>query len=439
MRFTSLADWLGWLEQSHPKEIDLGLDRIRQVAARLDLLAHHAKVITVAGTNGKGSCVTATAGLLHAANFNVGVYTSPHLLHYAERIQINGKPVVDELICAAFEKIADACEASVNDPAKISLTYFEYGTLAALDIFKQQDVDYMVLEVGLGGRLDAVNILDADIAVITSIAIDHQDWLGDNREVIGREKAGILREQQVFVCADQNPPQTILDLAKQLKTNAHFIEHDFAFNAQGQSWLWHGKTATGEDVHLPAMRAPHLPLPSMAAALQVIQLLNIELAPEQIEQALLNLTLAGRFQKLVYQGREFILDVAHNPAATEYFAKRLVADPVVGKTFAIAAMMSDKDRIASLANLVGLVDEWFLLDLTHIPRAASTQALTENLLSLNAKVKHSGGISQLMSDVLAQAQSQDRILVFGSFFTVAAALDFLLLLPADSQASRGSL
>ncbi len=435
MRFTSLADWLGWLEQSHPKEIDLGLDRIRQVAARLNLLKPNAKVVTVAGTNGKGSCVTATAGLLQAANFNVGIYTSPHLLHYAERIQINGKPVADKLVCAAFEKIADACTASENIPA-ISLTYFEYGTLAALEIFKQNNVDYMVLEVGLGGRLDAVNIIDADVAIITSIAIDHQDWLGDNSEVIGREKAGILREQQVFVCADPNPPQSILDLAQQLKTNAHFIGHEFSFSTQGQSWLWHGRSATGDDVHLPAMRAPHLPLPSMAAALQAVELFSIELAPELIEKTLLNLTLAGRFQKLVYQEREFILDVAHNPAATEYFSKRLAAEPIAGKTFAIVAMMSDKDRVASLANLVGIVDEWFVLDLGNIPRAASIEALTENLVSLNATVKQSGDIHQLIANLLTQAQPQDRILVFGSFFTVAAALGFLLA--SDSPASRGS-
>lgn len=441
MRFSSLADWLGWLEQSHPKEIDLGLDRIRQVAERLDLLKPRAKVITVAGTNGKGSCVTATAGLLQAAGFSAGVYTSPHLLHYAERIQINGKPVADELICAAFEIIADACSSSADagglsaeGSAEISLTYFEYGTLAALVIFKQQDVDYMVLEVGLGGRLDAVNIIDADVAVITSIAIDHQDWLGDNREDIGREKAGILREQQSFVCADPNPPQTILALAKQLNTNAHFIEHDFSFGVQGQSWLWHGKTATGDDVHLPSMRAPHLPLPSMAAALQAMQLLNIELTAEQIEQCLLNLVLAGRFQKLVFQGREFILDVAHNPAATEYFAKRLRAEPVAGKTFAIVAMMSDKDRSASLANLACLVNEWYLLDLADVPRAATPMALAENLAVFNLQAKATGDIQNLMREILTHAQPQDRILVFGSFFTVAAALAYM---QADSQVSRG--
>jgi dihydrofolate synthase/folylpolyglutamate synthase len=427
MRFSSLAEWLGWLEQSHPKEIDLGLARIRQVAERLDLLKPRAKVITVAGTNGKGSCVTAAASLLHAAKFSVGVYTSPHLLHYAERIQVNGKPVADDLICAAFEIIADAA-------AEISLTYFEYGTLAALVIFKQQDVDFIVLEVGLGGRLDAVNIIDADIAVITSIAIDHQDWLGDNREVIGREKAGILREQQLFVCADQNPPQSILDLSSGLKTKAYFIDREFSFNQHEKNWQWQGKMANGDPTQLTEMRAPHLPLPSLAAALQVIQLLKIELTPEQIEYALLNINLAGRFQKLVYQGREFILDVAHNPAATEYFAKRLGADRVTGKTFAIVAMMSDKDRIASLANLVGLVDEWLLLDLKNIPRAATIAALTENLLSLDAHVTQSGDIGALINELLVKTQAQDRILVFGSFFTVAAALAYL---QADSHASRG--
>lgn len=433
MRFTSLADWLGWLEQSHPKEIDLGLDRIRQVAARLDLLSPMAKVVTVAGTNGKGSCVTATAGLLRAANFNVGVYTSPHLLHYAERIQINGVPVADELICAAFEKIADACTVSEKFSA-ISLTYFEYGTLAALEIFKQQGVDYMVLEVGLGGRLDAVNIIDADVAVITSIAIDHQDWLGDNREVIGREKAGILREQQQFVCADPNPPQSIIAIAEQLQSKAYFIGRDFSFAVNQQEWQWQGKSVQGNRIELPVMRSPHLPLPSMAAALQVIHLLSIELPLERIESALLDLVLAGRFQKLIYQGRQFILDVAHNPAATEYFAGRLVQDAVKGKTFAIVAMMSDKDRSASLANLIALVDEWFVLDLSDIPRAASPQVLAENLLSLGATVTSAGDISGLMTSILTRAKTEDRILIFGSFFTVAAALAYM---QADQQVSRG--
>ncbi|MET0355272.1 MAG: bifunctional tetrahydrofolate synthase/dihydrofolate synthase [Cellvibrio sp.] len=429
MKFPSLAAWLEWLEQSHPKEIDLGLDRIRPVAERLDLLEPRAKVVTVAGTNGKGSCVTATATLLRAANFFVGTYTSPHLLHYAERIQINGKPVSDELICAAFEEIADAANG-------VSLTYFEYGTLAALLIFKQQDVDFMVLEVGLGGRLDAVNIIDADIAVITSIAIDHQEWLGDNRELIGSEKAGILRQQQLFVCADENPPQTIVDVAESLDTKSYFIGRDFSLELQENKWQWQGRNIRGELVNLTDMRVPHLPLPSMAAAIQVILLLGINLNPQKIETRLLNINLAGRFQKLVYKEREFILDVAHNPAATEYFSKRLIADPAKeqSNTFAIVAMMSDKDRVASLANLVSLVDHWLLLDLENISRATTVAALTEDLLSLGAQVSQSGDINSLIEAALEQAQPQDRILVFGSFFTVAAALSYL---QADPLISRG--
>jgi len=425
--------WLGWLEQSHPKEIDLGLDRIRLVAERLDLLKPRSKVVTVAGTNGKGSCVTATASLLHAAKFSVGTYTSPHLLHYAERIQINGKSVADELICDAFEKIANACGLNESS-TEISLTYFEYGTLAALVIFKQQNVEFIVLEVGLGGRLDAVNIIDANVAVITSIAIDHQEWLGDNREVIGREKAGILREQQLFVCADENPPQTILGLAKELNTKSYLIGRDFSFYQHDNRWTWQGKDHRSNVLSLPEMRAPHLPLPSMAAALQVIQLLNVELSFHHIETALLNINLAGRFQKVIYKGREFILDVAHNPAATEYFSKRLIADPAQGETFAIVAMMSDKDRVASLANLTSKVDHWFLLDLKKIPRAATVAALTQDLLSLGAQVSQSGDINTLIEVALAKAQPQDRILVFGSFFTVAAALSYL---QADTHISRG--
>ena len=427
MKFSSLSAWLGWLEQSHPKEIDLGLDRIRLVAQRLDLLQPHAKVVTVAGTNGKGSCVTATASLLHAAQFSVGIYTSPHLLHYAERIQINGKPVEDELICAAFEEIYLAA-------AEISLTYFEYGTLAALLIFKQQNVDFIVLEVGLGGRLDAVNIIDAEVAVITSIAIDHQEWLGDNREVIGREKAAILRKRQLFVCADENPPQTIQDIATQLNTKSYFIGRDFSFQLHDNKWQWQGTDQAGEVLNLPDMRAPHLPLPSMAAALQVIQLFDIELSSKHIEATLSGINLAGRFQKLVYKDREFILDVAHNPAATDYFAKRLIADPAQGKTFAIVAMMSDKDRVASLGNLIPLVDHWLLLDLKANPRATTIAALTQDLLSLGAQVSQSGDINTLIEAALAKTQPQDRILVFGSFFTVAAALSYL---QTDTHISRG--
>jgi dihydrofolate synthase / folylpolyglutamate synthase len=427
MRHASLTDWLGWLEQSHPKEIDLGLTRIRQVAEDLQLLNPVAKTIIVAGTNGKGSCVAACAALLQSANYSVGSYTSPHLLHYAERIQINGKSVSDLDICNAFEKIAIAA-----DSAAISLTYFEYGTLAALEIFKQHNVDFMVLEVGLGGRLDAINIINADVAIITSIALDHQAWLGDTRELIGREKAGILRAHKVFICADENPPQSILDKAAELQTQSYLLGRDFSYGIDAKKWNWQGKNNEGNIVRFSDVSAPHLPLPSMAAALQAIYLLDIKLDPAVIETTLAKLSLAGRFQKIIFRDREFILDVAHNPAATEYFARRLGDEPCAGKTHAIVAMMADKDCAASLANLVALVDTWYLLDLTNIPRAATPQVLTEKLVALDVKVKafnnnpgYSGDISVIMRTLLDASDAGDRVIVFGSFYTVAAALFYL--------------
>ncbi|MES2825501.1 MAG: bifunctional tetrahydrofolate synthase/dihydrofolate synthase [Pseudomonadota bacterium] len=427
MRHASLADWLGWLEQSHPKEIDLGLTRIRQVAERLQLLNPAAKTIIVAGTNGKGSCVAACAALLQSAHYSVGIYTSPHLLHYAERIQVNGKAVSDVEICNAFEKIAVAA-----DVAAISLTYFEYGTLAALEIFKQRNVDFMVLEVGLGGRLDAINIIDADVAIITSIALDHQAWLGDTRELIGREKAGILRAHKIFICADESPPQSILAVAAELKTHTYLLGRDFSYGVDAKKWQWQGKSNQGDIVSFSDLAAPHLPLPSVVAALQAIYLLDIKLDLAVIETTLASLTLAGRFQKIIFRNREFILDVAHNPAATEYFARRLENEPCAGKTHAIVAMMADKDCAASLANLVGLVDTWYLLDLTNIPRAATPKALTEKLMALDLKVKaldnnagYNGDINAIMHRLLNASDAGDRVIVFGSFYTVAAALFYL--------------
>ncbi len=437
MRYTSLAEWLGWLEQSHPTEIDLGLTRIRQVAERLQLLNPLAKTITVAGTNGKGSCVTACAALLQSAHYSAGIYTSPHLLHYAERIQVNGKPVSDVEICNAFEKIAIAADA-----VDISLTYFEYGTLAALEIFKQHRVDFMVLEVGLGGRLDAINIIDADIAIITSIALDHQAWLGDTRELIGREKAGILRAHQIFICADENPPQSIIDIGVELQTQSYFIGRDFSYQLAAKKWCWQVKNIHDNTVSLSDVSAPHLPLPSMAAALQAIYLLDIKLPFVVIEATLGELRLAGRFQKIIYQHREFILDVAHNPAATEYLTRRLMAEPCTGKTHAIVAMMADKDCAASLANLMNLVDSWYLLDLTHIPRAATPGVLAENLTRLNIEAhalsnqvlsshvlnnndQCKGDINAIMTTLLDASEAGDRVVVFGSFYTVAAVLSYL--------------
>lgn len=433
MPFDSLPAWLHWLEQCHPREIDLGLDRIKRVAAQLDLLSPSATVITVAGTNGKGSCVTATAALLRAAGHSVGVYTSPHLLNYNERIVVDGKPVSDDDICVAFAAIYSACQqARTDNNEAISLTYFEYGTLAALEIFRRYQVSAMVLEVGLGGRLDAVNIIDADIAVITSIAIDHQDWLGDNREKIGFEKAGIMRADRVAICADHNPPESVINHAARIGAQLQLIDRDFGYQINDDHWSW-----WNNQTHFDDQPLPHLPLPSLAAALQVVSILNISLVTIDAFNCLSALRVAGRFQTLVWQERILILDVAHNPAATAYLAQRLVrfesnttsdntntcaTKTHAARTHGIVAMMADKDRVESLRNLLGLVDHWYLADLRTVARAAGVAQLRHDLQELGVDDDFSGNVEECLNYALASSRPGDKIIIFGSFFTVAAGL-----------------
>jgi len=421
MMFDSLAAWLEWLENCHPREIDLGLERIRLVAGRMGLLQPTARVVTVGGTNGKGSCVTATAALLRAAGYSVGVYTSPHLRVYNERVTIDGEPVDDQALCNSFERIYACCHA--NPPAEpISLTYFEYGTLAALDIFRARSVDAMVLEVGLGGRLDAVNILDADISVITSIDIDHKDWLGDNREDIGFEKAGIYRAGRPAICADFDPPQRLLQAIIDLGAKGYLRGKHFDYHQEDTNhWRWSG--SAGHFEHQPL---PQLPLPSMAAALEAVTHLGVTVTPASFA-LLAELRVPGRFQHLAWQGRTVILDVAHNPAATLHLAKGLSdwrnTNPGA-RVFAAVAMMSDKDRPGSLANLQALMDGWLLVDL-DIPRAASSEQLRKNLQDLGFEPLASGKMKACLQELLQVSVQGDLLVVFGSFFTVAAALEVL--------------
>ena len=425
MQFQSLSAWLGWLEQCHPRAIDLGLERITRVAQILHLLTPSATVVTVAGTNGKGSCVTATAALLRAAGYSVGVYTSPHLQHYNERIVVDGQSVADEEICAAFEAIHGACRLA-SKPAEppLTLTYFEYGTLAALEIFRRRKVTAMVLEVGLGGRLDAINILPADIAVITSIDLDHQDWLGDNREVIGYEKAGIMRPGRTAICADPQPPQSILTYAQQLPAPLLCIGADFGFSVDRAlgTWSWWSASACFNSQPLP-----QLPLPSLAAALEVARCLGLDLHAIAAFKHLAELRVPGRFQVLAWQGRQLIFDVAHNPAATAYLAQRLKELPplaTAARTLAVVAMMTDKDRCGSLANLIAAVadDGWYLVDLSDIPRAASTEMLADDLQRLGCQAQFSGTLDACMAHLLLHTQAGDRVIICGSFYTVAAGL-----------------
>lgn len=420
MQSTSLPVWLAWLEQNHPREIDLGLERIATVAKRMSLLNPTATVVTVAGTNGKGSCVAATAALLGAAGFSVGVYTSPHLIRYNERIVVDGKAVADDEICSAFNAIYSACQLIdelVSSP--ISLTYFEYSTLAALEVFRRRNVTAMVLEVGLGGRLDAINIIDADVAVITSIALDHTDWLGDNREVIGVEKAGIMRAGKPVICADPSPPDTIASSASQLGAILYSLNHDFGYTASAQqTWTWWSKGCEFIDQPMP-----QLPLPSMAAALQVAVLLGLDLTAIHAFECLSSLRVPGRFQQSTWRDREVILDVAHNPAATAYLLSRLQQSQLLPRPIhAVVAMMSDKDRAESLANLKAVVTSWYLADLSFIPRAATVDQLQQTLAEMGCSAVSKGSVADCLSAAHEASNPGDIILVFGSFHTVAAGL-----------------
>jgi dihydrofolate synthase/folylpolyglutamate synthase len=367
--------------------------------------------------------VTTTAALLGAAGHSVGVYTSPHLLHYNERIVVNGDPVADDEICSAFEAIFNACQQmTVDYPQPISLTYFEYGTLAALEIFRRRQVTAIVLEVGLGGRLDAINIIDADVAVITSIALDHVDWLGDNREAIGYEKAGIMRAGKPVVCADFSPPQSLLDHAQKLSAPLHLITRDFGYEViDNSTWSWWNKSTVFSDQLLP-----QLPLPSIAAALQVAAILGLDLLKLDAFARIAALRVPGRFQSVQWRERQVILDVAHNPAATAYLAERLEkAVAPAAKVHGIVAMMVDKDRAQSLENLNGRINHWYLADLTFIPRAASVEQLRQNLVDLGQGCEFSGSVADCLQAAYENSASGDCILVFGSFHTVAAGLQVL--------------
>ncbi|WP_049629853.1 bifunctional tetrahydrofolate synthase/dihydrofolate synthase [Cellvibrio sp. pealriver] len=422
MQLDSLSAWLKWLEQNHTQEIDLGLDRVSCVAARMGLLNPSGKVVTVAGTNGKGSCVTATAALLSAAGFSVGVYTSPHLIHYNERIVVNGSYADDKEICDAFSAIYNACQQiSDNSPQPISLTYFEYGTLAALEIFSRHAVDVMVLEVGLGGRLDAVNIIDADVAIITTVALDHTDWLGDNREAIGYEKAGIIRAGKPVVCADFDPPLSLINHSLILSAPLYLINRDFGYSTEDASWGWWNL-----DIRFSSNPLPQLPLPSLAAALQAVLLLGVDVKDIDAFAVLADLRVPGRFQTKDWNQRVVILDVAHNPAATLYLAERLAqAASSSSQVHAIVAMMSDKDRAQSLGNLKNCVSHWYLADLSYIPRAASVLQLRQDLHEHARSDVFSGSVADCLQMALKNSAPGDRILICGSFFTVAAAIQAL--------------
>jgi len=407
-----LSGWLARIEACHPAEIELGLDRLQQVAQRLPIdLASVCKIV-IAGTNGKGSTLTMLDAILGRAGYTTGSYTSPHFLHYNERICISGQPVNDATLCEAFALIEQVREAT-------PLTYFEYGTLAALLIFSQRQVDVALLEVGLGGRLDAVNIVDADIALVTTIALDHTDWLGPDRESIGREKAGIFRAGKPALCGDPHPPASLLDYARTLGTPLQLQGVDFSYELKTDQWSWQS-----DGRHLDALPVPALPLPNAALALAALQHFPYPIAEQSIREGLAQARLKGRLQPVQLGQVSATVDVAHNPEAAGYLARWLSQRPCDGQVHLVLGMLADKDIEAVVQILAPVIDVWHPVSL-DVPRGAGRERLEAALLGAGIARDRIRGADSVDSAVrqLQSMPAADRLLLAGSFFTVAQALE----------------
>ena len=417
VRFARLDDWLAWQQSLHPRAIDLGLDRVSRVLARTGWGGARQPVITVGGTNGKGSCVAMLDAILRAGGYRVGTFTSPHLVDYRERIRIDAAWVSEASLLAAFERIADALGGD-------SLTFFEFNTLAALLVFETAAPDVIVLEVGLGGRLDAVNVVDPDVSVVVSVALDHMEFLGPDVESIAREKAGIFRSGRPAICGMATPPRSLVDAAASLSADLRLPGRDFhgIACADGQ---WHYADALGriDALPFPALEGV-AQLGNAATALAALRALGPRLRLDRaaIERGLLEARLPGRFQRVTdRRGVEWVLDVAHNPAAAAVLAANLRRFPARGRTLALCGMLADKDVPAVLAQLRDGVDDWWAAT-TEGPRGLSDAALANLGSHAGITLRLGGTVTGAMRSAAAAANAGDRVVVFGSFHTVGPAL-----------------
>jgi len=408
----SLAEWLAFIERQHAQPIALGLERVIQVRERMKIDLPR-PVITVGGTNGKGSTCAMLESILGAAGYRTGLYTSPHLVSYNERVRIAGTEASDEVLCEGFE----AVEAARGD---VPLTYFEFGTLAALHVFAASPLDSVILEVGLGGRLDAVNAVDADCAILTSVGIDHVDYLGADRESIGREKAGIFRPYRPAVVAEPDPPHSVRGAVG----NKLFLGKDFGFERQQGQWAYWGPRGRRAGLAHPALRGA-IQLRNAAAVLCALDALELPVAMQEIRNGLAEVTLPGRFQ--VLPGRpQVILDVAHNVEAAGNLAENLAASGFAPETIAVCGMLRDKDIAGVLRVLAPRVTRWHLASLSG-PRAASAEDLERNLRTLEPRTQAEKFPSpgDALAAALERAEEGDKIVVFGSFLTVGEAMSWL--------------
>jgi len=408
----SLDGWLEALEQLHPTPIELGLTRIHAVAGKMGLLQMPCPLITVAGTNGKGSTVTYLDAIYRAAGYRSCCQFSPHMLRFNERIRLNGSDASDEQILEALATV----EAGRGD---ISLTYFEYTVLAAVWLYQREAPDVIILEVGLGGRLDACNIWDCDAAIITNIAIDHERWLGNSREAIGGEKAAIARPARPAIVGDSNPPNSLLNTLAEIGAATHLIERDFSFHASADSWLYRSAQVQLE-LPLPTM-AGEWQLANAACAVSAVLALQEQLpVPEHaIGKGLQQAHIAGRFQRGQINGADVVMDVGHNPDAARRLASQLQLNPVSGRTFAVSAVMADKDIDGILQHLGNSFDGWYLggLDIERAMRPADYQAKLRE--KTTAPTQCFARLDQALDAAIEATECDDRVIVFGSFYTVA--------------------
>jgi len=416
MRFQRLSDWLAWQETLHPTEIDLGLERLRPVVRRMGPERIAPVIITVGGTNGKGSVVRLMEAICRAAGLRTGCYTSPHLLRYNERIRIDGREIDDDSLCRLFAEVDDARDDE-------SLTYFEFGTLAAFAGIRRAAVDVALLEVGLGGRLDAVNAIDPDVAVITSVGIDHVDWLGPDRESIAREKAGIFRPGRPAVCGDPDLPAALASAAARLGAGLLHVGRDFRWCRTGERWHFAGASLEMADLPMPA--APgEVQLGNAATALQALASAGLDhaLSRAAVETGLRQATLPGRLQRVPGEV-EWVLDVGHNPQSARALAAVLAADPVDGRRLTVLGMLRDKDVEQVAAALAAGTDAWYVAGLPgHRGQGAAETARRLGAVLPDARTRTFPSVTDACRRARADARPGDRILVAGSFLTVAEAL-----------------
>lgn len=412
----TIQTWLQHIESLHPKTIELGLERVYKLAQEMQLTTFDCPVVVVGGTNGKGSCVKLLETILSLQGYKVAAYTSPHLLSFNERIRINNQNITDDLLLKAFETVESA-------RGELALTFFEFTTLAAFWSFKKTELDVIILEVGLGGRLDAVNIIDADIAIITSVALDHTDWLGSSREQIGFEKAGIFRQDRYVIIGDDNPPESMLGHANKLQTRLYQVHNDFSYQREDETWHWSGFGQSYQ--HLPM---PKLPIQNAATSLMALALLSDKLpvSEQNVRAGLSCASLRGRFQR-IDRPAACILDVAHNEASAKLLALQCSLLKHQGRILAVVGMLSDKDIANTLKPLQSHVSQWYFGTLS-VPRGATAALLVSSLEGVaNPKCYTYDCVIQAFEAASIDQADQDIILVFGSFFTVAEVLQHITI------------